>query len=157
MINTDSRNVLKKWDVFLYLCYFSDWGVSYSDKVGISWSCRLSFYCLCRYQGALNGACWELPFLSRHLLILLGFELTLTTWSGIHPKFPMCFGLRVSLRLVCLHLFFKKAVGPVLWKRSYNRRARSALYNYMRLFWVWSSMLEYVWEGVWPTSEGPAE
>lgn len=126
MIHMDSRNAFKKWDVFVYLCCFSDWGVSYCDQVGTSWSCRLSFYCLCHDQGAFNEACWGLPFLSWYLLPLLGSELTLATWSGMHPTFQISNALWVAgipeIGL-CLCLFFKKAVDPVLWKQSYKRIA----------------------------------
>lgn len=70
---------------------------------------------------------WGLPRTSLSvlvLLLLLGSELTLTTWSGIHPRFQIPNVLWVAgipEISLCGGLFFKKAVGPVLWKQSYIR------------------------------------
>lgn len=64
-----------------------------------------------------------LPFLSWHLLLLLGSEPTLATCSGTHPKFQISNVLWVEgIPEIGLYLclFFKKATDPVLWKQSYK-------------------------------------
>lgn len=125
VINMDSRNALKKWGRSLcILCCFSDWGVSYGGKEGISWSCRWSFYCPCHDQGALTEVCWKLTFLFWHLLLLFG--LWTDSYSLVRNIFQIPNVLWVAAsRMISLYLHFslKKAAAPVLWKQSYKRRA----------------------------------